>query len=197
MRRGYIIWIADKGRELHLLRLGESEGKIFQFPRAKFFLTSPTASSCRRTSPDWHIFFFPRNQLYDLLRFDSRDQSSISSTISPILMNLSTRVSDCFVQFQSVRRAMIYSNRFITKVVNKVSLWKSKVHTKVYVCRLNECASLRNFLLTRTDSKRSTTFSLIQTVRIIQESFRILKKKKERLSSILLFPSKKEKIIES
>lgn len=58
MRRGYIIWIADKGRELHLLRLGESEGKIFQFPRAKFFLTSPTASSCRRTSPDWHIFFF-------------------------------------------------------------------------------------------------------------------------------------------
>lgn len=194
MRRGYIIWIADKGRELHLLRLGESEGKIFQFPRAKFF------SNCEQLSSHFSglaYFFFPRNQLYDLLRFDSRDQSSISSTISPILMNLSTRVSDCFVQFQSVRRAMIYSNRFITKVVNKVSLWKSKVHTKVYVCRLNECASLRNFLLTRTDSKRSTTFSLIQTVRIIQESFRILKKKKERLSSILLFPSKKEKIIES
>lgn len=112
MRRGYIIWIADKGvvnirvdraNSIASVAFGNKNFPIFT---SKVFLTSST-NSCRYFFRLAYFFF--RNQSCDLLHFDSRDQSSISSNISssPILMNLSTRLSECFAQFQSVRGADI------------------------------------------------------------------------------------------
>lgn len=143
MRRGYIIWIADKGvvnirvdraNSIASVAFGNKNFPIFT---SKVFLTSST-NSCRYFFRLAYFFFSKPVVRFASLRFSRSISSNISS--SPILMNLSTRLSECFAQFQSSWSWYTITKLIYYKVVKKVLLWKSKVHMpmKVYVCRLNE-----------------------------------------------------------
>lgn len=114
MRRGYIIWIADKGvvnirvdraNSIASVAFGNKNFPIFT-SKVFFNFFDEQLSVLLQIG----IFFFSKPVVrFASLRFSRSISSNISS--SPILMNLSTRLSECFAQFQSVRGAMIYNSK--------------------------------------------------------------------------------------